>query len=100
MDQPQPVSKRLAVLTPRNTQLVRIDWEDIQFSDSWGPEEEWPSTKESYLVGHLLVDTPSYLIIGAAYDWQDERWGTLHAIPKLPPLITVVREPDELEDQG
>jgi len=82
-------------MNPNNTPLVRVDWEDICMVDNWGPEEEEVSTKESYLVGHLLADTPASLIIGSSYDWQEETWGTLHAIPKMPPLVTVIRENDD-----
>ena len=77
-------------MNPNNTPIVRIDWEDIAMEDNWGPEDEGVGTKECYLLGHLLVDTPAYVIIGSAYDWQEGTWGTLHALPKLPPVITVL----------
>jgi hypothetical protein len=80
------------MMNPNNTPLIRIDWEDIALLDNWGEDDSWPTPKECYLVGHILSNTPAALIIGSAYDWQEGTWGTIHALPKMPPRVTVIQE--------
>lgn len=80
-------------LTPNTAKLVRVDWEDIYFSDNWGEDEDdavYP--KESTTLGYLLKDTPTYIVVGSSYDWQAGQWGTIHAISKQAPDVSVIGE--------
>ena len=79
-------------LTPETAPLVRIDWEDIKFDDSWGEDEEALNPVESMTVGYLLDDTASSITIGSSYDYQSNRWGSRHTFSKVEPKITVIKK--------
>ena len=77
-------------LTPETAKLVRVDWEDIKFDDSWGEEENSLNPVESMTVGYLIVKTASKITIASSYDYQTERWGTQHTFSRAMPKITVL----------
>lgn len=76
-------------LTPDTAPLVRVDWEDIYMSDNWH-ENETVQPVESTTVGYLLLDTPSMIVVASSYDWRNEQWGTVHAISKATPSISML----------
>jgi len=80
-------------LTPENAPLIIVDWEDIYFSDNWDEDGEIVQPRESKTVAYLLEDSESQLVIASSYSWRDDRWATVHAIPKMPPkYITLSKE--------
>lgn len=83
---------------PSTASLVRVDWEDICFSDSWNDEDgEDLQPVESTTVGYLLLETPTRLVIGSSYNWRERRWGTVHTFSKAVPMVTSLSEPKEVE---
>ena len=77
--------------TPRNTDVVKVDWEDITFNDNWNAEsEESFQPTEVTHVGYLLEDTPQHVAIASGYSWREETWATVHTFPKAPPIVTVL----------
>ena len=77
-------------LDPNCVRLVRVDWEDIVFMDNWN-DDETVQPQESTTVGYLLDETPTMIVIGGSYNWRDATWGTIHAISKAKPRITVLK---------
>lgn len=68
-------------LTPETARLVRVDWEDIYFSDNWS-DDEAVQPVESTTVGYLIHETPTVVVVAGSYDWRNGQWGTVHAIPR------------------
>lgn len=82
-------------LTPDTAKYVRVDWQDIKLVDNWGADEEIVQPVESVTAGWLLEDSETMVVIASSYDYRDERWGTVHAIPKCPPEVKVMVDQDQ-----
>lgn len=88
-------------MNPNNYPLVRINWEDIYFSDNWSEDSDENDIQpvECITEGRLLMDTPTMILIGSSYDFKRGQWGTVHAISKAVPEIEVLipaKEPDDV----
>jgi hypothetical protein len=74
--------------TPATAPLVRVDWEDICFADSWNDSEaDSLQPVEASTVGWLLYEDETRIIIASSYNWREETWGTVHTLPKSPPTV-------------
>ena len=76
-------------MTPSNTDIVVVEWEDIQSADNWN-DDEVPETYGAKSVGWLLEDSAKHVILATSYSDDDERWSGYLTIPKLPPTVVVV----------
>ena len=81
-----------SALHPGNTPIVKVQWQDIMFLDNWGDEDETVQPVESATVGYLLEDSPTLVVIASSYDYRAERWASIHAFPKSPPEIAVIKD--------
>jgi len=39
-----------------------------------------------------LSDTPKETVIATSYVWRENRWSDIHAFPKAPPEIDVIKD--------
>ena len=80
-------------LNPSNTPIVEIRWEDIYFDDSWDEDSDgMVQPKECITVGYLLEDSPTKVVVGSTYDFNGEKWATIHAIPRVSPEAAAVKD--------
>ena len=75
--------------TPENTPVVKIEWEDFQSVENWNDDED-AETYGCVSVGWLLENTEKHYLLARDYSYDDERWSGLFAMPKLPPVVTVL----------
>ncbi len=76
-------------LTPADSPLVSVEWEDITGLDNWN-EDDGPFQPTSIKsVGWLIEDGPKWLVIARDYDHTNEKWSSIVVIPKLPPVVMV-----------
>ena len=75
----------MKALTPETAKLVRINWQDILFEDSWNDDQEPVQPVECMTVGFLIEDTPTMITVAGSYDYRAEQWATIHSFPKGKP---------------
>lgn len=93
-------------LTPLNTRPVLVRWEDIVAADNWN-EDDILQPIEVVTLGWLLEDSPTQMVIASTYNYKEEQWATLHALPKVMPTVedipawedTPPEEDSEWEDE-
>jgi hypothetical protein len=78
-------------MNPTTAPLVRIDWEDICFSDNWNDDGD-VQPLESSTTGYLIFENLTMVVVAGSYNWRDNTWATIHTIPKLPPTVVVIKE--------
>ena len=81
-----------SALNPGNTPIIVVSWQDIVFNDVWGEDDDTVQPIESATVGYLLEDSPTVIVIASSYDFRAERWGSVHAFPKSPPEIVMIKD--------
>ncbi len=78
--------------TPANTSMIQVEWEDITGLDNWN-EDDGPFQPTSIVsVGWLLEDNVKWMTIARDYDHTNSKWAAVVVIPKLPPVVEVIRE--------
>lgn len=86
-------------LTPINAKFIQLDWEDIVLDDGWDGEGTPVHVKECSTRGYLIVEHPAYVVLAGTYDWNDEVWGTMHAVSLAKPTIRNLKVTFEDEPQ-
>ena len=80
---------------PNTAPLVRVEWEDIVFLDSWDDSDGGSlQPQESTTVGYLILDTPTMMVIADSYNWRDRTWATIHTLSKVAPQVSVIKGVD------
>lgn len=78
---------------PNTAPLVRVDWEDICFADSWNEGDgSMLQCLESTTTGYLIYEDATRIVVAGSYNWRAQEWATVHALPKGAPEIKVIKE--------
>jgi hypothetical protein len=74
--------------TPNEAPVVRVNWEDICFSDSWNEEDGGLiQPVESTTIGYLIYEDDTRVAVAGSYNWRTGEWASVHAFPKAPPEV-------------
>ncbi len=75
---------------PDNTQIVGINWRDIQYVDNWNEDSEVAPARDILTIGYLLYKGPDpkdqaneITIIAGTYDFDNEKWCDFTVFPTV-----------------
>ena len=81
-------------LTPFNTKVRFVRWEDIVGADNWN-DSEVVQPIECGTICFVLEDSPTMMVVASTYNFRDEEWATMHAFPKVMPTAEEVPKWDD-----
>ena len=76
-------------LSPENTDVVIVNWPDIQTVANWNEDEE-PDIVTVSTLGWILEDDPKWIKVAGSYSWEAEQWSDIHSFPRHAPGIVVI----------
>jgi hypothetical protein len=75
---------------PANTQVVGINWRDIQYVDNWNEDSEVAPARYLFTIGYLLYQGPDpkdtsndITVIAGTYDYDNDKWADFTVFPSV-----------------
>lgn len=79
---------------PDSTQIVGVNWRDIQYVDNWNTDEEVAPARYIFTVGYFLYEGPdpkdpqnNITVIAGTYNYDVNKWADFTVFPS-----SIVRE--------
>lgn len=75
---------------PENSQVVGINWTDIQYVDNWNEDAEVAPARYLFTIGYLLYEGPDpkdskrdITVIAGTYDYDNSKWADFTVFPSV-----------------